>query len=222
MSFFNQAAIDAAIKEQEEFQESRGKEIIPIGLNMLSLLKVELEHSKSSQPMIVIEYQKERDKEKYKTMKEYFYFGSDAALDKNGVAISAKQLISRMHSAFGYTFKPTDDLAEIALQIAKFEGVKFRAVIKHEKKLNKSLVEFLSPAISFCGLEKDENINQKSYDPAKLVIPLSEYDRQRLAGVATRSAKSAPKASSAPSGGSAPSNSMGDAPDISDDDELPF
>ncbi|NMA74316.1 MAG: hypothetical protein GX963_09195 [Bacteroidales bacterium] len=220
MSFFNQQAIDIAIQEQEKFQESLSKEMIPIGLNMLGLLEARMENTKNNEPMIVLEYEKVKDKEKYKTLTEYYFFGATAPVDKNGISISAKQLIGRIKSAFGYTFTPSDDLGDILLQIKKFEGTRFRSVIKHEKKLNKQLVEFLSPAISFCGMENDENINEKSFDKDRLIIPLSEYDRQRLAGTAQRSVRK-PAGAAPKIGGGAPD--LGEAPAISDaDDELPF
>ena len=224
MSFFSQRAIETAITEQEKFQENLGKEIIPIGLNMLALTTVTLEHTKKSEPMIVLEYHKVKDKEKYKTIKEFYFFGADAAVDKQGICISAKQLISRMKSAFNYVIKPTDDLADVVTQIMAFENTRLRAVIKHEKKLLPSLVETLSPAIAFCGLENDESINEKSYDASKLLIPLSEYDRQRLAGTAQR-AKAGAAGPSAKTGGGAAAGgqNLGDAPKVSDDDDdLPF
>ncbi len=220
MSFFNQQAIDIAIQEQEKFQESLSKEMIPIGLNMLGLLEARMENTKNNEPMIVLEYEKVKDKEKYKTLTEYYFFGATAPVDKNGISISAKQLIGRVKSAFGYTFTPSDDLGDILLQIKKFEGTRFRSVIKHEKKLNKQLVEFLSPAISFCGMENDENINEKSFDKDRLIIPLSEYDRQRLAGTAQRSVRK-PAGAAPKVGGGVPD--LGEAPAISDaDDDLPF
>lgn len=220
MSFFNQQAIDTAIQEQEKFQESLSKEMIPIGLNMLGLLEARMENTKNNEPMIVLEYEKVKDKEQYKTLTEYYFFGATAPVDKNGISISAKQLIGRIKSAFGYTFTPSDDLGDILLQIKKFEGTRFRSVIKYEKKLNKQLVEFLSPAISFCGMENDEDINEKSFDKDRLIIPLSEYDRQRLAGTAQRSVKK-PAGAASKIGGRA--SNLGEAPSISDeDDDLPF
>lgn len=220
-AFFSQKAIDTAIQEQEKFQESLSKEIVPVGLAMLGLLEAKMQNTRNNEPMIVLEYEKIKDKDKYKTISEYYFFGATAPMDKSGVSISAKQLIGRVKAAFGYTFTPSDDLGDILLQIKKFEGTRFRAVIKHEKQLNKQLVEYLSPAISFCGLESDENINEKSFDVTKLVIPLSEFDRQRLAGTAQRSA--ATKNARPPAASASGTRNLGDAPAISDEeDDLPF
>lgn len=220
MSFFSERAINTAVQEQEKFQESLNKEMIPVGLSMLALLDARMENTRNNEPMIVLEYEKVKDKEKYKTLTEYYFFGANAPVDKNGISISAKQLIGRVKSAFGYTFTPSDDLGDILLQIKKFESTRFRAVIKHEKKLNKQLVEFLSPAISFCGMENDENINEKSFDKDRLIVPLSEFDRQRLAGTAQRSTKRSAGVAPRVAGG-APD--LGEAPAISDEeDDLPF
>ena len=230
MSLFGQAVVDAAIKESEDFKASLDKEIIPLGLNMLVIEKVDIEFSKNNEPMFTIEYAKAKDREKYKTFKDYFFFGANAAMDKQGHNISAKKIVAFFKDAFGYSIKPThaedtvEALNEILGQVKQFEETRFRAVVKHEKRLNQRLVEFLAPAIAFCGLHSDENINEKSYDAAKLLIPLSEYDRQRLAGTATS------KKSSGAAGGGAAKTAAGaatgspniGAPPVNDDDDLPF
>ena len=231
MSLFGQAVVDAAIKESEEFKAGLDKEIIPIGLNMLVIEKMDLEFSKNNEPMFTIEYAKAKDREKYRTFKDYYFFGATAAVDKQGHNISAKKIVAFFKDAFGYSIKPTnaedtvEALNEILGQVKQFEETRFRAVVKHEKKLNQRLVEFLAPAISFCGLHNDENINEKSYDADKLLIPLSEYDRQRLAGNTptkkNNGAAGAAKATGAANHPGTGAQNLG-APPVNDDDDLPF
>lgn len=226
---FSAQTTESAIKEQEEMKEKRSKKIIPVGLNMLSIKIATLEYTKKgNEPMIVLEYQMEKrkgiDPEKYKTFKDYFYFGEKAPTDDNGQSITEKKLINFMYSSFGYRFKECADLNEALEQIKEHEKVLFRAVIKHEKRLNNNLQEFLAPAISFTGKKDDENVNENSYDPDKLVIPLSEKDRKRLSGVSADAKNTGGQKQEKPenTGGFSAGDDLGDAPDTEDEDDLPF
>ena len=223
MSFFSQEAITDASKALKDQEKSRELLLIPKGVNSMVVVSVTFKITEKAQiPMFSIVTAKVLDREKYKTITTNFLMRKN----KEGKCYDAIRLMNFVESSFGVSLKPptnpADEYPEILMQLKQFENKQFRAVIRWEKKLTQRLTEFDSPEIWYtCPIDSNA-ITPATCPPAdKLMLPLSDYDRQRQRGeLPAKSNSGDANPNTAPNS----ATNTGDAPPVAEEEgeDLPF